>query len=50
MLFGGTIYENILYGNPNASKDEVMEAAKKANALDFILSFPDPQNPKTPEC
>jgi ABC-type multidrug transport system fused ATPase/permease subunit len=41
MLFGGTIYENILYGNPNASKDEVMEAAKKANALDFILSFPD---------
>jgi ABC-type multidrug transport system fused ATPase/permease subunit len=41
MLFGGTIYENILYGNPNASKDEVIEAAKKANALDFILSFPD---------
>jgi ABC-type multidrug transport system fused ATPase/permease subunit len=41
MLFGGTIYENILYGNPNANKDEVMEAAKKANALDFILSFPD---------
>jgi len=41
MLFGGTIYENILYGNPNANKDEVIEAAKKANALDFILSFPD---------
>jgi len=41
MLFGGTIYENILYGNPNASKDEVIEAAKKANALEFIKSFPD---------
>jgi ABC-type multidrug transport system fused ATPase/permease subunit len=41
MLFGGTIYENILYGNPNASKDEVMEAAQKANALEFIKSFPD---------
>jgi ABC-type multidrug transport system fused ATPase/permease subunit len=41
MLFGGKIYENILYGNPNANKDEVIEAAKKANALDFILSFPD---------
>jgi ABC-type multidrug transport system fused ATPase/permease subunit len=41
MLFGGTIYENILYGNPNASKDEVIEAAQKANALEFIQSFPD---------
>lgn len=41
MLFGGTICENILYGNPNASKDEVIEAAQKANALEFIQSFPD---------
>lgn len=41
MLFGGTIYENILYGNPNASKDDVIEAAQKANALEFIQSFPD---------
>ncbi len=41
MLFGGTIYENILYGNPNASRDEVIEAAQKANALEFIQSFPD---------
>ena len=32
ILFGGTIYENILYGKPDASKEEVLEAAKKANA------------------
>ncbi|MCC6819026.1 MAG: ATP-binding cassette domain-containing protein [Bacteroidia bacterium] len=41
ILFGGTIYENILYGKPNASKEEVIEAAHKANALKFIESFPD---------
>jgi ABC-type multidrug transport system fused ATPase/permease subunit len=41
ILFGGTIYENILYGKPDASKEEVMEAAKKANAWKFIESFPD---------
>lgn len=41
MLFGGTIYENILYGKPDASMDEVIEAASKANALKFIESFPE---------
>jgi ABC-type multidrug transport system fused ATPase/permease subunit len=41
MLFGGTIYENIAYGNPQAAENEVIEAAKKANAFDFINSFPD---------
>jgi ABC-type multidrug transport system fused ATPase/permease subunit len=41
ILFGGTIYENILYGKPDACKEEVMEAAKKANAWKFIESFPD---------
>jgi ABC-type multidrug transport system fused ATPase/permease subunit len=41
MLFGGTIRENILYGNPNASMEEVIEAAKNANADSFISSFPD---------
>jgi len=41
ILFGGTIYENILYGKPNATKEEVIMAAKKANALQFIESFPD---------
>jgi ATP-binding cassette, subfamily B, bacterial len=41
MLFGGTIYENISYGNPQASENEVIEAARKANALEFIESFPE---------
>ncbi len=41
LLFGGTIKDNILYGKPNASEEEVMEAAKQANAFDFIMSFPD---------
>ncbi len=40
ILFGGTIYDNILYGAPNATKDEVIQAAKRANALQFIESFP----------
>lgn len=41
MLFGGTIRENIAYGKPNATDQETMEAARKANALEFILSFPE---------
>ncbi len=41
MLFGGSIYENIAYGKPNATENEVFEAARKANALEFIESFPD---------
>jgi ATP-binding cassette, subfamily B, bacterial len=41
MLFGGTIYENISYGNPDASEKQVTEAARKANAFDFIDSFPE---------
>lgn len=41
MLFGGTIYENIAYGKPDATQAEVIEAARKANALDFIGSFPE---------
>lgn len=41
ILFGGTIYDNILYGKPDATKQEVEEAAKKANAWNFIESFPD---------
>ncbi len=40
-LFGGTIYENIIYGNPDATEEEVMEAAKKANAHEFISRFPE---------
>lgn len=41
LLFGGTIFENIAYGNVNALEEEVIEAARKANALDFINDFPD---------
>ena len=39
-LFAGTIYENILYGRPDATREEVIEAAKNANAHEFILSLP----------
>jgi ABC-type multidrug transport system fused ATPase/permease subunit len=41
ILFGGTIQENIGYGKPEASMDEIRTAARKANALEFIESFPD---------
>ncbi len=41
MLFGGTIRDNILYGHPGAGEQEVIEAAQKANAWEFISAFPD---------
>ena len=41
ILFGGTIYENILYGKHTATEREIIEAAKKANAWEFINSFPE---------
>lgn len=40
-LFGGTIKENIAYGKPNASEAEIVEAAEKANAMEFINRFPE---------
>ncbi len=40
LLFGGTILENIRYGNPSATDEEVKQAAQLANALTFIESFP----------
>jgi ABC-type multidrug transport system fused ATPase/permease subunit len=40
LLFGGTIKENIAYGKPNATMAEIVEAARKANAIEFIDSFP----------
>lgn len=40
-LFAGTIFENIAYGKPGTSREEVIEAAKNANAHEFIMSFPD---------
>ena len=39
-LFAGTVMENIRYGRPDASDEEIIEAAKKANAHEFILSLP----------
>lgn len=39
-LFTGTVMENIRYGNPAASEEEIIAAAKHANAHDFIMSFP----------
>lgn len=41
LLFGGTIRENILYGRPDATEEEVESAAGQANALEFINSFPE---------
>ena len=41
ILFGGTIKENIAYGKPNATNDEIMLAAKQANAYNFIEDFPE---------
>ncbi len=39
-LFAGTVFENIQYGKPDSSKAEIVEAAKRANAHDFIMSLP----------
>ncbi len=41
ILFGGTIRENIAYGKPDATPEEIREAARKANALEFIERFPE---------
>ncbi|MEL6132905.1 MAG: ABC transporter transmembrane domain-containing protein, partial [Bacteroidota bacterium] len=41
MLFGGSIRENIAYGRIHAADEEIIEAAKQANAWEFIQSFPD---------
>lgn len=39
-LFSGSVFDNIVYGKPGASREEVMEAAKKAGAHDFIQALP----------
>lgn len=44
LLFGGTIRENIAYGNIQALESEIRDAAQKANALEFIESFPEKFN------
>lgn len=40
-LFSGTVYENISYGRPGASREEVIEAAKRASAHEFIMELKD---------
>ena len=41
IMFGGTIRENIAYGDHNANEEEIIEAARKANAWNFISEFPE---------
>ena len=41
ILFGGSIRENIAYGKPAATEEEIFKAAKQANALDFVNGFPE---------
>jgi ATP-binding cassette subfamily B protein len=49
LLFGGTIAENIAYGKPGATVEEIEDAARKANAHDFIVGFPDGYQTKVGE-
>ena len=44
VLFNDSIYYNIKYGNPNAKKEEIMQASKNANIHDFIMSLPHKYN------
>ena len=39
-LFSGTVYDNIIYGRPGASREEVVEAARKAGAHEFVSALP----------
>ena len=41
LLFGGTIRENILYGKPDATNEEIIEASRKSNSWEFISQFPE---------
>jgi ABC transporter fused permease/ATP-binding protein len=41
ILFGGTIRENVAYGKPDATDEEIIQAAKQANAFNFVDSFPE---------
>ncbi len=49
ILFGGTIRENIAYGKPNATDEEIRQAAEQANALEFIMAFPEGFNTRVGE-
>ncbi|MGE7023412.1 ABC transporter ATP-binding protein [Solibacillus cecembensis] len=48
-IFGSTIKENILFGNPNASEEEIIAAAKAAHLHDYITELPDQYNTKVDE-
>ena len=48
-LFQGTVRDNIMLGRPEASEDDMIEAAKLANAHDFIMSFPEGYETKVSE-
>ncbi len=48
-IFGGTIRDNIAYGRPSASEEEIVGAARRANLHDFIMSLPDGYNTLTGE-
>ena len=48
-LFAGTIYDNIAYAKPDASRDEIITAAKIAGAHEFIMKLPDAYNTKVGE-
>lgn len=48
-IFGSTIKENILFGNPNASEEEIIEAAKAAHLHDYIMELPDQYHTKVDE-
>ena len=41
VLFSGTVRDNLLWGKPDATEDELIQAARDAQAYDFIMSFPD---------
>ncbi|GIV37134.1 MAG: multidrug ABC transporter ATP-binding protein [Cyclobacteriaceae bacterium] len=49
ILFGGTIRENIAYGKPDATDEEIRQAAEQANALEFIMAFPEGFNTRVGE-
>ena len=49
LLFGGSIKDNIAYGNPEAEFDDIVIAAKQANAHEFIMSFPEQYNTQVGE-
>ena len=49
ILFATSVLENIRYGNPNATLEQVVDAAKQANAHDFISNFPNGYNTKVGE-